>query len=105
MRDFGVGQGGETGASPPRAGTAEPTPANAKRPRRPQGFRGQGHLAALLLSQRPLRVSSFVAPCHLALPTKTGPLPIFRQALRNLRLTKRTYLTHKASARWVKVLS
>ncbi len=81
MRDFGVGQGGETGASPQRAVTVEPTPANAKRPRRPEGFRGQGHLAALLLSRRPLRVSSFVAPCHLTFPTKTGPLPIFRQAL------------------------
>ncbi len=67
---------------PARAVTVELTQANAKRPRRPEGFRGQGHLAALLLSQRPLRVSSLVAPCQLALPTKTGPLPIFRQALR-----------------------
>ena len=81
VRDFGVGQGGKTGASLQRAVTAEPTQANAKRPRRPEGFRGKGHLTPLLLSQRPLRVSSFVAPCHLAFPAKTGPLPIFRQAL------------------------
>src|SRR5436190_9623214 len=30
-RDFGGGQGGETGASPQRAVTVEPTPAAAKR--------------------------------------------------------------------------
>ncbi len=82
VRDFGAGQGGETGASPQRAVMVEPTQASAKSPRRPEGFRGQGHLAALLLRQRPLRVSSVVAPCHLAFPTKTGPLPVFRQALR-----------------------
>jgi len=95
VRDFGVDQGGETGASPQRAGTVEPTPASAKGPRRPQGFRGEAYLAALLLSQRPLRVSSFVPPCHLAFPTKTGPLPIFRQAL-SIRRWQAVYDFHAA---------
>ena len=98
VRDFGVGQGGETGVSPQRAVTVEPTSASAKRLRRPESFRGEGHLAALLLNQRPLRVSSFVAPCHLAFPTKTEPLPIFRQALNRLLLLAALVLAHTATA-------
>ncbi len=37
-RDFGRGQGGEAGASPQRAVTAEPTPATGKRPAARRGF-------------------------------------------------------------------
>src|SRR4029079_18695892 len=40
--------------------------------RRPEGFRGKGRLASLLLGRRPLRVSSLVAPRHPAFSSKTG---------------------------------
>ena len=40
--------------------------------RRPEGFRGEGWLASLLLGRRPLRVSSLGAPRHPAFSAKTG---------------------------------
>ena len=40
--------------------------------RRPEGFRGKGPLASLLVGRRPLQVSSLLAPLHRAFPSKTG---------------------------------
>src|SRR6266498_2164410 len=48
---------------------------------RPEGFRGKGRLASLLLGHSPLRGCSLIAPRNPAFPTKTGPHVIFRQAL------------------------
>ena len=50
--------------------------------RRPEGSRGNGQLTSLLLAHRPLRVCSLVAPRHPAVSSGTGPLRIFRQALK-----------------------
>jgi hypothetical protein len=97
-RDFGCGQGGEVRASPSvfaalrrdRAVAERRRAAGCKdrvndghgqKTRRPEGFRGKGRLASLLLSHRALRLCSFVAPCHPAFSTKTAPLLFFRQAL------------------------
>ena len=61
------------GRSIPAAGCDDRANAgHGQKTRRPEGFRGKGRLAALLLGQRPLRVSSLVAPCHPAFPAKTG---------------------------------
>ena len=54
-RDFGCGQGGEAGASP-WAGCAGRTNAgHGQKTRRPEGFRANGRLAALLLSRRSMK--------------------------------------------------
>ncbi len=71
-RDFGRGQGGEAGASPKRAVRAEPTQATAKSPAA-GGFSRKSRLASLLLSHRPLRVCSLVAPRQPAFPRKQNP--------------------------------
>src|SRR5258706_5950788 len=45
---------------------------HGQKTRRPEGFRGKGWLASLLLSRRPLRVSSLVAPRQPTFFAKTG---------------------------------
>lgn len=62
--NFGRRQGGEVGAYPQRAVTAEPTPLTGKRPAAPEGFRGNDHLALLLLGHRALTAM---------LPRRTSP--------------------------------
>jgi len=70
------------GRSIPAAGCDDRANAGPRqKTRRPEGIRAKDRLASLLLSQRPLRVSSFVAPHHSAFSTKTGPHGILRQAL------------------------
>ena len=81
-RNFGPGQGGEAGASPQRAVTAEPTPGRAKRTVARRVFAEKaGWLRCSSVTDR-WRVCSLVAPRHPAFSAKTGPLRIFRQALR-----------------------
>src|SRR5438067_13854530 len=58
---------------------------HGQKARRPDGFTGKGRLASLLLGQRPLRVSSLVAPRHPAFSAKTGLPRNFKQALKRLR--------------------
>ena len=80
-RDFGCGQGGEAGASPERAVTAEPTPAAGKRPAARRVFAEKAGWLRCSSVEDPPGIFSFVAPCHPAFSAKTGPLGIFRQAL------------------------
>ncbi len=72
-RDFGCGQGGETGASPQRAVTVEPTLAAGKRPaaRRVFAEKAAG-LRCSSVTDR-WRVCSLVAPRPAAFSAKTGP--------------------------------
>src|SRR5260370_24406515 len=52
-RDFGCGQGGLGGAQRPAAGCKERANAgHGQKTRRPEGFRGKGRLASVLLSRR-----------------------------------------------------
>src|SRR6266542_6755264 len=80
-RDFGCSQGGEVGASPQRAVTAEPTLAAAKRPAARRVFVEKAGWLRCSSVTAPLRGCSLVAPRHPAFSTKTGPHVIFRQAL------------------------
>jgi len=81
-RDFGWGQGGEARASPKWAVRAEPTPAPAKRPAARRVFAGRAvWLCCSSVTDR-CGYAPFVAPRHPALPAKTAPLGVFRQALR-----------------------
>src|SRR5256885_15591599 len=89
-RDFGGGGGlrraqssrGEVRASPQRAVRTEPTKATGKRPAARRVFAERtGWLRCFSVGDR-WRVSSLVAPCHPVLSAKTGPLGIFRRALR-----------------------
>ena len=84
-RDFGCGQGGEGAsarvpASPQRAGTAEPTPAAAKRPA--LVFAEKAAWLRCSSVEDPPGIFSFVAPRHSAFSAKTGPHGILKQALR-----------------------
>src|SRR6266511_2664163 len=87
-RDFGCSQGGEVGASPQRAVTAEPTLAAAKRPAARRVFAEKAGWLRCSSVTAPLRGCSLVAPRHPAFSTKTGPHGIFRQALSNPRPAK-----------------
>src|SRR5712692_10360730 len=70
------------GRSIPAAGCDGRANAGCRRKiRRPEGFRGKGRLASLLLGHRPLRVCSLVAPRQAAFSAKTGPHGVFKQAL------------------------
>ena len=53
-RDFGGGQGGELGASPPWAVTTEPTPATGKRPAARRDFAPSAAGLCCSLSRRPM---------------------------------------------------
>jgi len=89
-RDFGRGRGGEAGASPQRAVTAEPTKAAAKRPAALRVFGEKAFwLRCFSLTDRQ-RVCSLVAclraphrqaPRQNAFSAKTGPRRISKQAL------------------------
>src|SRR5436190_12405846 len=80
-RDFGGGQGGEAGASPQRAVTAEPTPANAKRSAARRVFAEKARWLRCSSVTGPGWPCSLVTPRHRAFSAKTGPHGIFRQAL------------------------
>src|SRR5436190_23933541 len=82
-RDFGGGQGGEAGASPQRAVTAEPTPANAKRSAARRVFAEKARWLRCSSVTGPGWPCSLVTPCQRAFSAKTGPHGIFRQALTN----------------------
>lgn len=83
-REFARGRGGETGASPQRAVTVEPTKAAGKRlvARRAGTPRAVGLRCASVTDRS--RVCSLVVPCPPALGLPTGPIRLFRQALRIL---------------------
>src|SRR6476659_8187700 len=70
-RDFGGGQGGEAGASPLRAATAEPTPATGKRPAARRVFEENAVCLRYSSVTDPWRVCSLVTPRHPALENKT----------------------------------
>ncbi len=78
-RDFGCGQGGEAGASPQRAVTAELTQAADKRPAA-GGFSYADYVCCSSVADR-WRICSLVAPRHPAFSPKTGPHGILKQAL------------------------
>ena len=80
-RDFDCGQGGEAGASPQRAVTAEPTQATGKRPaaRRVFGQRAVWHRCSSV--EDPQGIFSLVAPRHTALCPKTAPLIVIKRAV------------------------
>jgi len=80
-RDFGGGQGGEVGASPQRAVTAEPTQATGKRSAARRVFAQKARWLRCSSVTDRWRVCSFVSPRHRAFSAKTGPHPIFKQAL------------------------
>src|SRR5579859_7853753 len=86
-RDFGCGQGGKVGASPQRAVTTEPTPATGKRPAARRVFEGKAVWLCCSSVEDPPGIFSgaraeALAPRHPAIPSKTSPRAIFRQALR-----------------------
>src|SRR5271165_6263562 len=80
-RDIGCGQGGEAGAAPQRAVTAEPTLAAGKRPVARRVFAQEAAWLCCSSVEDPPGIFSFVAPRHPASCTKTAPLVIFKQAL------------------------
>ncbi len=81
-RDFVRGRGGETGASPQRAVTVEPTKASRKRPVARRVFAEKAlWLRCSSITDR-WWVCSLVAPRHRAFSAKTGPHLFFRQSLR-----------------------
>src|SRR5437016_9066247 len=84
--NFGGYQGGEEGASPQRAVTDEPTQVAAKRPAARRVFEEMAVWRCCSSVTDPLGVCSLVSPSHPAISSKTGPLPIFRQALNVPRL-------------------
>ena len=104
-RSFDSGQGGEAGASPQRAVTAEPTPARVKRTvaRRVVGEKRVWLRCSSLkdpqgiwTSQSPARwfprvgcalsrkAVSLLAPRHAPVSPTTAPLGVFKQALRSV---------------------
>ena len=91
--DINSGQGGGAGASPERAATVEATPATGKRPfaRRVLAETARWLRCSSLTD---LRVCSLVAPCPRAVSAKTGPLLVFKQALRyRIRLCSQAAFT------------
>jgi len=84
--DFGCGQGGEFRASPQRAVRNEPTPATDKRPAARRVFAPKAVWLRCSSIEDPPGVFSFVAPCHPAFGAKTGPLVVFKQALREVSM-------------------
>ena len=82
--DFGCGQGGEAGASPQRAVSAEPTQLTDKRRAAQRVFEQKAVWLCCSSVTRRWQPCSFVAPRHPAFCSKTAPLRIFRQALTRL---------------------
>src|SRR5436190_251470 len=91
-RDFGGGQGGEAGASPQRAVTAEPTPANAKRSAARRVFAEKARWLRCCAITGPAWPCSLDTPRQRAFSATTGPHGIFRQALTQIPL--QNPLTH-----------
>ncbi len=83
-RDFGCGQGGEAGASPQRAVTAEPTQATGKRPAARRVFAEKAVWLRCSSVEDPPGIFSLGAPPNRPFSAKTAPFIIFRQALRRL---------------------
>src|SRR6266581_7409044 len=84
-RDFGCGQGGLGGAQRPAAGCQERANAgHGQKTRRPEGFRGKGRPASLLLSRRSTRDILLRRACHPAFSPKTAPLVVSKPALSQL---------------------
>ena len=83
-RDFGCGQGGEAGAAPQRAVTAEPTRAAGKKPAARRVFAQKAAWLRCSSVEDPPGIFSFVAPRHSAFCAKTGPHGILKQALNRL---------------------
>ena len=81
-RNFGGGLGGESGASPKRAVTDEPTTSTFKRPVARRVFRQMGGWLRCSSVEDPQGVFSFVTPRHPPICRKTAPLVVFRQALK-----------------------
>jgi len=85
---------GSCGEGPSRTGRRIPAAgcndrANAghrQKTRRPQGYRGKGRLASLLLGLIPLRASSLLAPRHPAFSPITGLLRNFQTGSKRLLL-------------------
>src|SRR5258707_15653284 len=70
----------------PAAGCKERANAgHGQKTRRPEGFRGKGRLASLLLSRRSTRDILLRRACHPAFSTKTAPLVVSKQALSSHR--------------------
>src|SRR5438309_3506119 len=66
----------------PAAGCKERVNAgHGQKTRRPEGFRGKGRLASLLLSRRSTRDILLRRACHPAFSPKTAPLVVSKQAL------------------------
>src|SRR5712692_2359958 len=66
----------------PAAGCKERVNAgHGQKTRRPEGFRGKGRLATLLLSRRSTRDILLRRARHPAFPPKTAPLVVSKQAL------------------------
>ncbi len=81
MRDFGFGQGGESGISPQWAMTEESTQAQVKRSTARRVLAGKAGIRCCFSVTDPQGIGSFSAPSLPAFHAKTGPLGIFRQAL------------------------
>jgi hypothetical protein len=71
-RDFGRDRGGEAGASPKRAVTAEPTKSTPKRTAARRVFAEKAGWLRCSSVTDPFGVCSFVAPRHPAFSAKTG---------------------------------
>ena len=80
-RDFGCGQGGEAGASPQRAVTAEPTPATDKRTAARRVFAEKAIWLRCSSVEDPQGIFSLVSPRHTSFSAKTAPLVVLKQAL------------------------
>src|SRR5262245_37425639 len=80
-KDFGWGQGGEAGASPQRAVTAEPTQAPGKRLTARRVFAEKAAWLRCSSVEDPPGIFSLLTPRHSAFSAKTGPHAIFRQTL------------------------
>src|SRR5260370_14152739 len=91
----------------PAAGCKERANAgHGQKTRRPEGFRGKGRLASLLLSRRSTRDILLRRACHPAFSPKTAPLVVSKQPLSKSPLalpdqftSTRTGLLHRDPAR------
>ena len=81
VRRFGGGRGGEVGASPQRAVSAEPTTATAKRTTARRVCAGRTAWLRCSAVEDAQRIFALLAPRHAVLPAQTGPHGVFRQAL------------------------
>src|SRR5882724_12751801 len=92
-RDFGCGQGGEAGASPQSAVTAEPTQAAGKSAAARRVFGEKAVWLRCSSVEDPPGIFSFVASHHSAFSPKTAPLVVFKQAL--MRRQELAFVAHR----------